>query len=300
MARRVPTVHHPVFRECRGETLNQGGAGPHPAVSTSAGRATQDAPVGRDDAAMAHPASFDFANDRSQAVIWDLPVAALLYDPATLQILAVSHCACRIYGYSHADFLERTIADIRPAEDRADLLEHLRDAVATPQEGRVWRHLTAAGDLLHVRASASPCIYAGREARLVVISDARAQVETEQRLRHAVALHADGVFDWDAGQARLAWNGDFLAWSGIDAAEVRDDLDWFLTRVHEQDREIVQRAFLDLAPGATRMPTVGFRLLVANGAWRHVAAGGVAVCVAEGEGVRVAGSLRDVGDPPPQ
>jgi PAS domain-containing protein len=45
------------------------------------------------------------------------PQPMWLFDPATLRFLAVNDAAVSQYGYSRAEFLQMTIADIRPPDD---------------------------------------------------------------------------------------------------------------------------------------------------------------------------------------
>src|SRR3954468_16183409 len=48
-----------------------------------------------------------------------LPVPAWIFDHASLRFLAVNDAAVERYGWSRAEFLAMTVADIRPAEDVA-------------------------------------------------------------------------------------------------------------------------------------------------------------------------------------
>ncbi|HLN94771.1 MAG TPA: PAS domain S-box protein, partial [Flavobacterium sp.] len=55
------------------------------------------------------------------------PLPMFLFDPDTLHILLVNEAACRIYGYSEADYMSMTLRDIRPPEDIPILMKYLAE-----------------------------------------------------------------------------------------------------------------------------------------------------------------------------
>ena len=120
------------------------------------------------------------------------PEAMLVYDFETLQILAANQAATTRYGYSEHEFLELTLRDIRPPEDRERLEEELRDR---PDWGAVRtgiRHRTKDGRVLEVELVARPIEFAGRRARLVLARDVSAHRQLEGQLRQAQKMEAVG------------------------------------------------------------------------------------------------------------
>ncbi|QIM48160.1 PAS domain S-box protein [Pusillimonas sp. DMV24BSW_D] len=108
------------------------------------------------------------------------PDAMFVYDPKTLKFLAVNRTAIEVYGYSREEFLEMTLAALRPAEDVPRLLEAIKRIDGRRVGGYIWRHLTRAGKTLLVDIVSQAIQYHGRDARLVVARNitATAQLQT--------------------------------------------------------------------------------------------------------------------------
>ncbi|NTU78101.1 MAG: PAS domain S-box protein [Chloroflexales bacterium] len=113
-----------------------------------------------------------------------------VYDRQTLQILAVNDAAVAKYGYTRAEFLRMTIADIRPPED----LERLRENLAQPrpalQHSGVWRHRLKDGTRIDVEITSHLIQLFDREAALVVAQDVTARLQAESALRASEARFA--------------------------------------------------------------------------------------------------------------
>ena len=72
------------------------------------------------------------------------PSPMWVYDVETLRIVRVNDAAVAAYGYSRDELKRMTVADLRPPEDRAALLAHVREPVTSsvPTE---WRHVRKDG-----------------------------------------------------------------------------------------------------------------------------------------------------------
>jgi PAS domain S-box-containing protein len=89
-----------------------------------------------------------------------------VFDRETLAFLDVNEAAVRKYGYSRAQFLAMTIADIRPEEDLPELLRATRAKDTTT--GAAWRHRTRYGAVVQVAITSWELIFRGRPAELVL------------------------------------------------------------------------------------------------------------------------------------
>ncbi len=125
------------------------------------------------------------------------PQPMWVYDTRTLAFLAVNDQAVVSYGYSEAEFLQMTLADLLPSEDLPRLMEMLTYLTAETQNLGAWRHLCKDGTQRWAEVHSHPLEFNGREARLKVSSDItdrlRAEAETERLLAQTKNLLAQAV-----------------------------------------------------------------------------------------------------------
>lgn len=109
-----------------------------------------------------------------------------IFDRKTLRFLAVNNAAVAKYGYSSAEFLAMTIADIRPDDDRAKLKEKV--AVAEPglEDAGVWRHRLKSGDVIYVSITVHSIEHEGRSAALFAARDVSELVIAEKTAQEAL------------------------------------------------------------------------------------------------------------------
>ena len=149
------------------------------------------------------------------------PLPMWIYDTATLAFLAANDAAVEQYGYSRDEFLGMTIADIRPPEDVAALLDNVSRIGDYLDHAGVWRHRRQDGTEIHVEITSYPLTYAGRRAELVVAYDVSGRVATDLELCRLLELETlisdisrrlsdadslDAAIDW-----ALAEMGEFAA-----------------------------------------------------------------------------------------
>ena len=94
------------------------------------------------------------------------PHAMWVFDRETLAFLEVNDAAIQKYGYSRAEFLKLTIADIRPPEDVPDLLQKTRTRGAAT--GLEVRHRTRHGAIIPVAITSWQLTFRDRPAELVL------------------------------------------------------------------------------------------------------------------------------------
>lgn len=107
-----------------------------------------------------------------------------VYDPETLRFLAVNKAAIANYGYSRADFLQMTLANIRSEEDmpamQANIDRNVKPFINAPQTER-WRHRRKNGELFYVQLFATYVEFEGKPARLVQAVDIDEKIKEQQR-----------------------------------------------------------------------------------------------------------------------
>jgi PAS domain S-box-containing protein len=96
------------------------------------------------------------------------PYPMWIYDVASLKFLQVNDAACSMYGYSREEFLNMTIAEIRPAEDVPALLNETEQVRAEFSLGYMWsgtwRHKKKDGTMIYSEISSHKIIFQGRRA----------------------------------------------------------------------------------------------------------------------------------------
>jgi len=137
------------------------------------------------------------------------PLPMWVYDFETLRFIAVNEAAVKHYGYSRDEFLQMTIADIRPPEDiprMQETLAHLRDR----DRNRVFRHRKKGGAVFDAEITSFEFVSGGRRARLVIALDVTERRQAMDRLRESEERYRL-LFERNlAGVFRTTLQGRFL------------------------------------------------------------------------------------------
>jgi len=112
----------------------------------------------------------------------DIPTPMYVYDRHTLQFLAVNDAAIKRYGYSYRQFLEMKATDIRPPDETDRLLEVISGLQSGYSDAGRWQHITASGEVFHVRIFAQPTLFKNRKAVQIVAIDIDKKIKTERAL----------------------------------------------------------------------------------------------------------------------
>jgi diguanylate cyclase (GGDEF)-like protein/PAS domain S-box-containing protein len=118
------------------------------------------------------------------------PLPMWVYDPDTLRYIAVNDAAIQQYGYSREQYLNMTLLDIRPPEDRAAISDAAYQASDAHGE-RIWRHVKADGSEVQVVVYSRHLLYEGRPAKLAAAIDVTERRRAEARITHMA--HHDGL-----------------------------------------------------------------------------------------------------------
>lgn len=188
--------------------------------------------------------------DQSYRLLFEnSPQPMWLYDYETLAFLAVNDAAIFHYGYSRAEFLSMTIKDIRDPADIPDLIRATTGVFGMIlRESRIWRHRKKDGTFILVEIAANDHIWNGRRARLVLVTDVTARVQTESKLleserRQEAAIRASAqiLFDWDLKSNDIAYAGSLQEKLGYAAFELSGGITRFTELVHSEDRVAFQK-----------------------------------------------------------
>ncbi|OJJ16424.1 hypothetical protein BKI52_34625 [marine bacterium AO1-C] len=105
------------------------------------------------------------------------PHPMLIFDPKTLEIMAVNDTTIDKYGYAREELLQMTIKDLRPKEEVPFLMKNLHNEQVIRST-----HCLKDGTIIYVDITAKDITYSNRPARLVLIQDVTARIEAEDEL----------------------------------------------------------------------------------------------------------------------
>ncbi len=120
------------------------------------------------------------------------PVAMAVWDPGTLEILALNDAAIRQYGYSRGEAIGTTIDRLVHPDDWDRLVEQLASMPGGLVSGDIFRHVRSDGSELEVQMTGHPLEFEGRPARLVMAMDVSERRQLEAQLRQAQKMEAIG------------------------------------------------------------------------------------------------------------
>jgi diguanylate cyclase (GGDEF)-like protein/PAS domain S-box-containing protein len=101
-----------------------------------------------------------------------------------LQFLAVNNAALAMYGYSRAEFLALNLSEIRPPEDRGQMLSNLHALVGGRTHFEGIRHCTNVGRVLDIEVDTRQTIFNGESAMIICPNDVTDRVRLRRELEH--------------------------------------------------------------------------------------------------------------------
>lgn len=105
-----------------------------------------------------------------------------------LRFLAVNNAALEMYGYTRAEFLSLNLGEIRPPEDRGQLLSNLTAVRGGRTHFAGIRHCTKDGRTLDIEVDTRETIFNGENAMIICPNDVTARIRMRRDLEHQ-ALH---------------------------------------------------------------------------------------------------------------
>jgi PAS domain S-box-containing protein len=165
--------------------------------------------------------------------------------------------------------------------------------IVRPCDGRViW--LASRGEVIRGRD--------GTPERFVGVNfDVTARRETEQalrdseeRLRLAQRAARIGTFDWHIPSGRVTWTPEEESLFGIEPGTFEGTIEGWASRVHPEDRELMEQAMSAAMASRQREMDFAFRIVLPDGAIREIGGSGAFLYAPDGTPVRMVGVNLDV------
>jgi len=125
------------------------------------------------------------SEERYRLLFKNNPHPMWVYDLETLEFIAVNQAAIEHYGYTRDEFLNMTIADIRPPQELSRLLENISQVDAGIDFAGVWEHQKKDGTIIEVEITSYTMIFDSRNAELVLAHDVTDRLQAEAELYKA-------------------------------------------------------------------------------------------------------------------
>jgi PAS domain S-box-containing protein len=238
--------------------------------------------------------------------------AVIVADANTGRIVLWNPAAEKIFGYATAEALGMRVEELVPnylkARHRAGMASYRETGHGRYIDSNMVLDLPAvckAGEEIRVELTLSP-IEPVREAAsegrfvLAIVRDATSRKQAEEKLRESEEHYRlvaratnEAIWDSDLLADKQTWDGAFETMFGYPLREETNSA-WWEEHIHPEDRERVLSVIDDVLRGEGETWADEYRFRRADGTYATVVDRGYVVRNAEGEPVRVIGSMMDV------
>lgn len=116
-------------------------------------------------------------------LFYNNPLPMWTYDKKTLKFLNVNNAAISHYGYSREEFLEMTILDIRPEEDKEKVKEIIRTNKESNLRKSNWLHTKKNGEIIEVQIASQIFEDENNPRCLVIAEDITEKIKIETKIK---------------------------------------------------------------------------------------------------------------------
>ncbi len=110
------------------------------------------------------------------------PEPILVYDVDTLKFIEVNETAIKNYGFSKPEFLQMTLMDLCPPEDREQWLKAIREHRNIVVERSNFKHRKKDDSYMAVEVAAYPITLEGKKARIIISKDITKRLAVEKAI----------------------------------------------------------------------------------------------------------------------
>lgn len=203
-----------------------------------------------------------------------IPLPVVVYDGDTLAILDVNTMTTTQYGYSREELLALSVLDLWAEEERAGCADLLCCGGIVPVENAY--HCLRDGRRIAIEMTSQSVTLEGRRAYLATFADvteqhanAAARRHSEEQLRILADVTTDVIWSYDPIQKTITYSGSMNTLFGHEAGE-RPAPDWWLDKVHPDDRDRVMRELAEALPSEEGLWASQYRFRRADNSYAHV------------------------------
>jgi len=231
----------------------------------------------------------------TKAGVWDWDIAA--------DTVIWSDRCYEIYGVDPTSpvTFERWLGTVHP-EERSRARREVAAAIESGTDLDILlRHVSPDGSVRWVNALGAAVYEAGRPVRMVGVAinvterqeGVAAAREATERYRLAARATNDVVRDWDLRRDCVEWNEAIGTLFGYAPETVEPTAEWWLSRVHEEDRDRLGASLHAMLSGVGNHWSETYRFRRADGAYADVLDRGHAVRDEDGRAVRMVAAMLD-------
>jgi PAS domain S-box-containing protein len=109
------------------------------------------------------------------------PAPLAIYDPASLDVLAVNEAFLILYGYSAAEVLLMHLPDFYPNDEKGPIVDLVKGLKGHAYTGE-WHHLKKDGSIFPIITTSHDIVFNSVNARIVVITDITERQKAEKEI----------------------------------------------------------------------------------------------------------------------
>ncbi|TVR94324.1 MAG: PAS domain S-box protein [Wenzhouxiangellaceae bacterium] len=221
-------------------------------------------------------------------------------------IESVNPAAERIFGYRPEELIGQNVSKLMPEDHAGKHDNHVKRYVETGQARILDRpqKLKARrkdGSEFPIQLTVTEISLAGRQVFTGFVQDITRDEQaleilrtSEERFRAVARATTDVVWDHDLLSNQVWWSDGLQAIFGYPPEEASEELDWWLQRIHPDDRDATRLSLVTAI--AERRPdwNAKYRFRRSDGSYADVSDSGYLIVDSTGEPRRMVGGLKDV------
>ena len=170
------------------------------------------------------------------ALFFAHPDPIFLYSKKSRRILEVNDAAINRYGFTRAELLSMTMADIELVHERIEMLSDVALLTSGLETSNIRRHCRKSGEMIYVDVKTSQLDFEGELAELIIARDVSNLVQNDASLRMAIRLFEMGMWRLDFQSEQLFCCESTCRILGLVKVAESISIDTYFNLVHPEDR----------------------------------------------------------------